>query len=678
MVSLRTLALLVFLFSTNASVGFAQWTQIASFPSFVRVIRFLDSPGASHIGFLGTGLGHVFKTTDYGATWIQSSINTGNVSVSEFTFKDSTTGWLTTKVLSSGSVNGEVFMTHDGGLNWVALNHTGTLSSIYYNRSSKLLFLSDWNAGELVSNDEGQTFNVLSTGTYFNGIQFPNDQNGIIAAAGSGGFVLVTTDAGLTWANVGPDDETWQPASSATGNFYELSEITNRVYRSTDQGHNWSFRYRFSSGFATGLTGCLRASSCDDIFTQSLNEGFFLSTDEGDSWTAFGGPGNAIDSRFWISDSKIFAGDTGGGLFTHPLPSKASFDILPANIEYQIVSCPTQDSILHFDVSSCSGIGDSLIDANILGSSRFKLVNTLALPRKTFVNDSLTIEYTPSLSNHDSSTLVLRFLVGGKTIDTVVPLVARHMRQPEQLHPIIRFDSDKKAVSIVAPEKIDAVIALDDTLTAPTFLTDLDVFLHYDSDALTQLGIITTYQGWVASNLSQQTGILSFHLHRTIIARIEKDSALARIKFSSSVSPNAFSPISISQFLYNQDTMATDNCTYLLSSKHDSVMVNIGSICSDSTLRTALRGEPVLLLLGISPNPASDHLNVSIQLPQASEIDVILEDMLGRIVAILHQGELTTGVHELSLPFKLPSGIYNVGITVNGAAQVNARMVVAK
>ncbi len=63
---LRTFILLAFLFLSWITTASAQWTQIASFPSWVRTIHFVE--GQSQIGYVGTADGEVFKTTDQGST----------------------------------------------------------------------------------------------------------------------------------------------------------------------------------------------------------------------------------------------------------------------------------------------------------------------------------------------------------------------------------------------------------------------------------------------------------------------------------------------------------------------------------------------------------------------------------------------------------------------------------
>ncbi len=105
--------------------------------------------------------------------------------------------------------------------------------------------------------------------------------------------------------------------------------------------------------------------------------------------------------------------------------------------------------------------------------------------------------------------------------------------------------------------------------------------------------------------------------------------------------------------------------------------------------QAGLLGEPVLAgaaarasgraeaRLDVYPNPAAGVATVVLTTGAASAASVAVFDVLGRRVAVLHEGPLTTGPHALSLDAaRLPAGVYLVRATAGGAALVQRLTVV--
>ncbi len=60
----------------------------------------------------------------------------------------------------------------------------------------------------------------------------------------------------------------------------------------------------------------------------------------------------------------------------------------------------------------------------------------------------------------------------------------------------------------------------------------------------------------------------------------------------------------------------------------------------------------------VYPNPFNAEVQVIVAVPQRSEVRIEVFDILGRSVAMLHQGELPAGYHSLQWTANAPSGIY--------------------
>lgn len=70
--------------------------------------------------------------------------------------------------------------------------------------------------------------------------------------------------------------------------------------------------------------------------------------------------------------------------------------------------------------------------------------------------------------------------------------------------------------------------------------------------------------------------------------------------------------------------------------------------------------------LAVHPNPTRGAATVTLTLSVPEEARVSVLDVLGREVAVLHEGVLTPGEHRLTLREKLPAGVYVVRATANG------------
>jgi hypothetical protein len=88
--------------------------------------------------------------------------------------------------------------------------------------------------------------------------------------------------------------------------------------------------------------------------------------------------------------------------------------------------------------------------------------------------------------------------------------------------------------------------------------------------------------------------------------------------------------------------------------------------------------EGVFSFDSLHPNPASLQTVVELELPSANKVRVAVFDVLGRRVAVLHDGPLGAGAHQLRLDAAaLPAGVYVVR-AVAGGERITRRLVVAR
>ena len=81
-------------------------------------------------------------------------------------------------------------------------------------------------------------------------------------------------------------------------------------------------------------------------------------------------------------------------------------------------------------------------------------------------------------------------------------------------------------------------------------------------------------------------------------------------------------------------------------------------------------------LLAPYPNPSGDNVTVPLEVERAADVRVSVVDVLGREVAVLHEGPLPAGAHRLALGERLPAGLYVVRAT--GAGHAAMRRIVVQ
>jgi photosystem II stability/assembly factor-like uncharacterized protein len=89
--------------------------------------------------------------------------------------------------------------------------------------------------------------------------------------------------------------------------------LDNGVFRSTNQGENWT-------AVNTGLPPNARISSFvpdgSNLFAATFDSGVFLSTNQGESWTAVNAGLTDLRVRtLAVAEGTLFAGTLGGGVF---------------------------------------------------------------------------------------------------------------------------------------------------------------------------------------------------------------------------------------------------------------------------------------------------------------------------------------------------------------------------
>jgi len=417
----KLLVLLLLVFFVSAAQG--QWKLLNTFNAQVNSIHFLEREGYPQIGYAGLITGEVWRTTDAGFTWKQSTVPPTLIgSIRDFTFKDSLNGWLVMSLLNSTFPS--VYNTTDAGITWNPLVSSPTTlgTAIYYNPGAGgVLVLSEW-LGGFTSPDLGVTWNPIPGTSTMNmcGIAFTDTLNGLITVfptATNPANYITTSDGGLTWVNRTQKLEAWQALPiKGTHIYFTAAEGVREFWRSNDSGRNWINLHNFPAGL--NLTGDVHGDMTA-MYIQT-SQGIQYSLDSGTTWTDYCGPGNDYDTRFYvIGDSVVYASTLDGQFWYNPFGIKNIKQLFtfPA-APYTLTSngCKSVDSLFRMtNISNCLPVViQSAVILVSAGSKQFTL-KSASVPHNvadTSVDSTIKITYTPLNSLLDSCTLEIRYTIG--------------------------------------------------------------------------------------------------------------------------------------------------------------------------------------------------------------------------------------------------------------------------
>jgi len=211
------------------------------------------SPSSSNILYAGTLGGGFFKSSDGAASWSASASGLTDSYISSLTVDPTSPSTLYAGTSHPDSSSQRVFKSTDTGSTWTQTSLDGksfTLDSIAVNpgKASQVLVGSQGVTGYFQSLDAGKTWSTVSSSTACGGTNalLFDPSGSTLYIAGTGG-VCRSSDGGATWTLVSVSGYSIaslliDPSDSSTlyaGASLDVFNETSGVFRSIDRGQTW-------------------------------------------------------------------------------------------------------------------------------------------------------------------------------------------------------------------------------------------------------------------------------------------------------------------------------------------------------------------------------------------------------------------------------------------------------
>jgi photosystem II stability/assembly factor-like uncharacterized protein len=250
--------------------------------------------------YFGTSLG-VHYSTDTGLSWTPANVNLTARYVTRIL------DWDNRLIAIS---NGKIFKSDNQGTDWAPLNPGNSMNDIFYvsTATSRNLLASTFSSGVFISFNKGETWTPVSglTGAKM----FAQVEARVYAASTDG--IYVSTDFGSTWTKFS-ELLTSVSALAGSGSFLFVGYANGSVLRFTADGLFTSVQ----SGLPSSDQVTSFVFSDGQSFCSTLNNGVYISSNDGLSWSAInnGLTGQMGIQSLSIANKKLYAARSKQGIF---------------------------------------------------------------------------------------------------------------------------------------------------------------------------------------------------------------------------------------------------------------------------------------------------------------------------------------------------------------------------
>lgn len=250
--------------------------------------------------------GAIYISTDGGANWVMRSIDSGNVKRRALVASENG------NEIFAAVYGGKIEYSEDGGetwetkldttQNWIAMCASNSLNKIYAVGYLGFIYQSA---------DSGNTWNKVEFKKLpWSSIACSSDGSKVVAAT-KGGQIYNTDNSGDSWTPRDQKRKWVGVAASSSGTKFAAVVEGGFVYTSTDSGANWT-----QKGSARNWSAIASSSNGNNLVATVANGKIYLSTNSGDTWSAKGSDRNWLNVVSSTSGKKLIAVVGTGRIYT--------------------------------------------------------------------------------------------------------------------------------------------------------------------------------------------------------------------------------------------------------------------------------------------------------------------------------------------------------------------------
>jgi photosystem II stability/assembly factor-like uncharacterized protein len=284
--------------------GGASWNEFNNGLEYETITDFMEKGSDLYLSCNGGG---AFRLNKNNNTWENCSKGIKNIDVSIIRYSDDGT-------LYVGSNGSGFFYSTNGGLSWVSSGRIGIndISNMIV-ASSGAVLVGTWGHGIYKTTDKGATWsNSFQLEGYARIGAFSMDVDGNIYTSVSNYGVIISTDEGESWENIGLSD---LASINAVCIGYEgtifAATYSNGLFRSINGGIDWD---EMATAAETGLE--LLYIGGETVLSGGYGGILERTTNNGESWIQLLNTINDVTDMMMDDNSNIYLTTRGSGVYT--------------------------------------------------------------------------------------------------------------------------------------------------------------------------------------------------------------------------------------------------------------------------------------------------------------------------------------------------------------------------